>query len=365
MGEAPVFSRQKVAATLEPFVKEKEIAGFVTMVADRSGVKDVTAVGMADIKAGKPMEENTLFWIASMSKAMTAAGVMLLVDEGKVLLDDPVEKHLPEFKGQMVIAEKSDEQVVLKKPVHPITLADCLSHTAGLPFKSLIEQPTLDRIPLRTAVLSHAAAPLIHQPDSKYLYSNAGINIAGRVIEVVSGMDFETYMRERLFLPLGMKDTASFPNLEQASRLAVSYRANADKSDLEAAPISQLHYPLTDEDREPMPGGGFFSTAADVTAFCRMLLNDGLHEGKRILSAKAAAELHRKQTPDNVSEAYGLGLKLNPDGSYGHGGAQATNMLIDPVNGRVAVYLVQVAGYRTDAGKKALGAFQLVARQLP
>lgn len=361
LAEMPATGRQGAAPALQPFVDDNEIAGFITVVSDAQGPRDITVLGMADREKQIPMREDALFWIASMSKPITAVGVLLLVDEGKLKLDDPVEKYIPDFKDQMVIKEKSPDHIVLEKPVRPITIADCLSHTAGLPFKSLIEQPTLDMLPLRIAVLSHAAAPLLHQPGSKYLYSNAGINTAGRIIEIVSGMDYESFMQQRLFAPLGMKDTTSFPSASQVARLARAYKANADKTSLEPTDVSQLFYPLTSQLRHPMPGGGYFSTAADVSAFGRMLLNGGLHAGKRILSDAAVQQLRSRHTPASLNADYGLGVKREADGSYGHDGAYSTNLTIDPTGGRVLVYMVQVAGYRTDKGRSALAAFKRTA----
>ncbi|MDB6007329.1 MAG: hypothetical protein JWR15_4316, partial [Prosthecobacter sp.] len=157
-----------IAGTLQPFVDDQVLAGAVTLVADKDKVLDVSTVGWADIAARKPMTKDAMFWIASMSKPITATAFMMLVDEGKVSLDDPVEKFLPEFKGQMVIAEKDKDHVLLKKPKHPITVRNVLSHTSGLAFKSAVENPTLDMLPLRVAVLSYAAAPLEFEPDTKY-----------------------------------------------------------------------------------------------------------------------------------------------------------------------------------------------------
>ena len=126
-------------ALLTPFVERGELAGAVALVTDAKGTVSVDCVGWADIEAKRPMTPDTLFWIASESKPMTAVAVMMLVDEGKLALDDPVEKHLPEFRSQMLVAEKSETQTVLKKPARPITICDCLSHVSGLPFKSAAE----------------------------------------------------------------------------------------------------------------------------------------------------------------------------------------------------------------------------------
>ena len=353
--------REPIAAALQPFVDRHELAGAVTLVATKDKVLDVETVGWSDIAGKKRMREDAVFWIASMSKAMTAAGLMVLVDEGKVKLDDPVEKYLPEFKGQMVIAEKDADHALLKKPAHPITVRNVLSHTSGLPFKSPIEEPTLDMIPLVTAVKSHAMSALMFEPDSKYQYSNAGINTAGRIIEVVSGMSYEDFMDQRLFTPLGMKDTTFWPNDEQVARLAKSYKPNAAKDNLEETTVTQLHYPLQDRKRQPMPGGGLFSTAADVARFCQLLLNKGMHQGKALLSEAAVKEMTSRQTAPSLKESYGFGLQASP-GNFGHGGAYATNMTVDVERGLITVFMVQHAGF-PGKGKDSGAAFKAAATQ--
>ncbi|WP_395735791.1 serine hydrolase domain-containing protein [Prosthecobacter sp.] len=348
-----------VATALQPFVDGNVLAGAVTLVADKDKVLDVTTVGWADIEAKKPMTKDAIFWIASMSKPITATAFIMLVDEGKVSLDDPVEKYLPEFKGQMVIAEKDTQHVLLRKPRHPITVRNILSHTSGLTFKSAVEDPTLDMLPLRVAVLSYAAAALQFEPDSKYQYSNAGINTAARIIEVVSGMRYEDFMQQRLFTPLGMVDTTFWPTEAQEERIATSYKPNPDKSGLEAMQVTQLHYPLHEHIRQPMPAGGLFSTAADVGRFCQMLLSGGQFGGKRYISEASLKQLQTKQTGEGLN-AYSLGFQLNGT-AFGHGGAYSTHLNIDPAKGIATVFMVQHSGWRTDEGKKILPAFQKAA----
>ena len=145
-----------IAPRLQPFVDSHEIAGAVTLVATRDKVLDLSTVGLADVAAKKAMKPDALFWIASMSKPITSAALMMLVDEGKVKVDDPVEKYLPEFKGQMVIAEQDDAHMLLRKPKHPILVRNILTHTSGLAAHSAIEVPTLDLFPLATRVRSYA-----------------------------------------------------------------------------------------------------------------------------------------------------------------------------------------------------------------
>jgi CubicO group peptidase (beta-lactamase class C family) len=359
-----VFSQapKRITAVLQPFVDDHLLAGAVTLTANKDQVLDVSTVGFANVAEQKPMSPDALFWIASMSKPITATVFMMLVDEGKVSLDDPVEKYLPEFKGQMVTAEKDADHVLLKKPPHPITVRNILSHTSGLPFKSAIEEPTLDMIPLETAVKSHGTQALLFEPDTKYQYSNAGINTAGRIIEVVTGQSYAAFMKARLFDPLAMIDTTFFPTEAQVKRIALSYKATADKTNIEATPIAQLHYPLTDPARQPMPAGGLFSTAVDVSRFCQMILNGGTLDGRRYLSEKAIKEMTRRQTAEGLS-SYGLGWAVSPSG-FGHGGAYSTDMFIDPTAGLITIFMVQNAGWRDPQGKEILPTFRKAAAML-
>ena len=351
--EAPSTS----SSLLKSFVDKRELAGAVALVADKNKVLSVEAVGFADIAAGKVMRQDNIFWIASQTKPMTAVAVMMLVDEGKISLDDPIEKYLPEFRGQMVVAEKDNEHIVLRKPKHPITVRETLNHTSGLPFKSAIEEPTLDGLSLSSAVRSYAMTPLLSEPGTVYRYSNAGINTAARLIEVVAKVRYEDFMQQKLFDPLGMKDTTFWPNEAQSLRVAKSYRPDASKTNLAEFPISQLIHPLSDRvHRFPMPAGGLFSTAIDTSLFCRMLLNNGELDGKRYLSENAIRELSKRQTPPTIKESYGLGFSVSPD-SYGHGGAQATNMEIRSGKSLVLVWMVQHGGFPGE-GAKAQGAFR-------
>ncbi|MBA4017043.1 MAG: serine hydrolase [Pirellula sp.] len=349
----------QLVASVEPFVKQNELAGAVMLVADKDKVLAVDTVGYADIAEKREMAPDALFWIASQSKSLTAAAFMILVDEGKVKLDDPVEKYLPEYADAWVAVEKDAKHMLLQRPAEKITVRRVLSHTSGLPFKSALETPTLDGLPLAVAVRSYAATPLDYQPSTGYRYSNAGINTAGRIIEVVTGLTYEQFMEKRLFEPLGMNDTVIRPSREQLRRLAKGYKPNAAKDGLEETTISQLTYPLDLPTRQPMPAGGYFSTADDIGRFCRMLLNDGLWEGKRVLSVEAVRELSKRQTPENLKESYGLGCSVNGE-QFGHGGAFATNMNIDRANGLVTVWLVQHAGFPGD-GKSAQAAFRKAA----
>ena len=352
----------QIAAAVQPFVDRNELAGAVMLVADKDKILSLETVGFADIENQSRMVEDSMFWIASQSKPITATAVMMLIDEGQLSLDDAVEKHLPEFANQMLIAEKSDsgDRLVLQKPSRPITVRDILSHTSGLPFKSELEEPTLDLYALSARVRSYAMTPLDHEPGTFYRYSNAGINTAARIIEVISEMSFEDFLDQRLFQPLGMKDTTFWPDKSQVARIAKSYKPASNQKGLESLEISQLYYPLTDrQNRYPMPAGGLFSTADDITRFYQMLLSGGKLNGKRYLSQAAVAQLISKQTPDAVEHSYGLGFAISST-SWGHAGAYSTNTSVDTDSGLILVWLVQHAGFPGD-GKNSQNEFRKAA----
>lgn len=350
----------RMAGVLQPFVDRHTLAGAVTLVATKDKVLSLEAVGFADIAAQKAMRTDALFWIASQSKPLTATALMMLVDEGKVRVEDPVEKYLPEFKGQMLAVEQNEDHVLLRKPARPITVKDVLSHTSGLPFASRVE-PKIDMHPLREAVISYALTPLKSQPGTKYEYSNAGINIAGRIIETVSGLPYEKFMAKRLFEPLGMKDTTCRPSPRQLKRLTKSYKPDAAKTGLEETTVSQLTYPLTDPQRGPSPAGGYFSTAQDMARFCQMILNGGVFEGKRYISEAAVRQMTSKQTGESLKDGYGFGWSTGDEGC-GHGGAYATNMTLDRKRGLILIYMVQHAGFPGDGGK-GFDTFKQAARE--
>ncbi len=345
----------KLSTLLQAYVDDHSLAGAVALVADDEKVLATEAVGWMDVAARKPMRPDALFWIASQSKPITAAALMILVDEGKVSVDDPVEKYLPEFKGQLVNLSLDPARPEFKVPRHPILVREILSHTSGLPFKSDIEEPTLDIRPLSTRVQSYAKMSLLFEPGSKSKYSNAGINTAGRIIEVVSGMRFEKFLEARLFKPLGMKDTSFLPAPEQLSRLAKSYKPNARKDGLEECEINQLKYPLSDASREPMPAGGLFSTAADLAVFYQMVANDGAYKGTRILSALSVRQMTSDQSGEAKS-AYGFGFGTNGR-SFTHGGAFNSMTRYDRETKLITVFLGQHAGWIKD-GKTIISSFQ-------
>lgn len=346
-------------APLQSFVDNHQLAGAVTLVATANKILSLEAIGYADIAKPQPMAPDTVFWFASQTKPITATAFMMLVDEGRVGLDDSVEKYLPEFKDQWLKVEEDEAHLLLKKPHHPITIRNILSHTSGLPFASPMEQPSLDGLPLRDATRSYAMSPLEFEPDSQYQYSNEGINTAGRIIEVVSGMTYEEFMDARLLGPLGMTETTFWPSAAQLKRLAKAYKPSAAQTGLEETNLAQLRYPLDDGARYPMPAGGLFSTAEDALKFYQMMLNDGMADGKRYVSAAAVRAMTRKQTGPDVEASYGLGWSVG-DGTFGHGGAYNTNTTIDARRGLITMWLTQHENFAEGVGEQINAAFQEV-----
>lgn len=346
----PVDAASAVAARLQPFIDRHQIAGAVTLIGTRQDVLSTECVGFADIGAQRPMTPDSVFWVASMSKSVTGTAVMMLVSEGKLSLDDPVEKYLPEFSDVKVATTRT-------APRRAVTLRGLLTHTSGVTPHTAVEDH-LDRLNLHENVQSYARTPLTMEPGTRYEYSNGGINTAGRIVEIVSGLSFEEFLRQRLFEPLGMKDTTFWPNADQLGRLAKSYRPNPSGMALEEIPIEQLTYPLDDRRRGVSPAGGLFSTAHDMYLLGRMLLNGGTYAGHRYLTPAAVAEMTTNQIGDlplgtDMNYGYGLGWIIHRTrppgdptgpGTYGAGGAYNTQMGIDPPHDLVSVMMVQQSG---------------------
>jgi sialate O-acetylesterase len=351
----------ELAARLRHYVDDQVMAGAVLLVADaKSGrVLARETLGLADIAGARPMRADDVFWVASMTKPVTAAAFMMLVDEGRAGLDDPVEKHLPGFHN-LRVAKPAGPPV---PPATTITIRHLLSHTAGLRFVNTADKSVIDSVPLKTSVEHLLLDPLEDEPGTKYLYSNAGIDTVGRIIEILSGKPYEQFLQERLFDPLGMTDTTFHPTPAQLRRLAKTYKTTADKKGLAETRTNYLTFPLDAPGRHPSPSGGLFSTAADMLRFCLMLAGEGVLDGRRYLTPEAMRLMTAKQTGPLVAKDYGLGLAVDgaPDRrTFGHGGALKTDMMVE--NGLIRIFLVQQAGI-WSAGDPA-GDFAREARRL-
>jgi CubicO group peptidase (beta-lactamase class C family) len=330
-----------VKETLEPYVKNGDLAGIVTVIADKDKILQLNTLGYADLEQKRPITEDSLFWIASQSKPVTAVAAMILVDEGKLNLDDPVTKYLPELKDLKVIKEQNEKETILVPVDKPITLRHVLSHTSGMVYLPILQAKNkIDILPFSQALYTCAMTPLKAQPGTAHIYSNMGVDIAATVVERVSGLPFETFLEQRLFEPLGMKDTTFFPTTEQLQRLVIAYTQDKDTGKLIPERIGQLSYPLDNRPaRYAEAGGGLFSTPKNLVRFYQMLQGKGEFQGKRILKPESVEEIAKKQTGD-LPNGYGL-CTATGGGSFGHGGAYGTESKVDTKTGLVLLYIVQ------------------------
>jgi CubicO group peptidase (beta-lactamase class C family) len=359
---------------MQRFVDEQKIAGVVTVVGTAKGIVSLEAVGDLRLDPKEPMTKDALFRIASMTKPITATGILILVDDGKLKVDDPVEKHLPEFRGQMLVRERGPDRLVLTKPPRPITLRDLLTHTSGLsaypPGLSDLYRKR-DRS-LAESILAVSQRPLEFEPGSRWSYSNSGIDTLGRVIEVVSGKDYETFLAERIFTPLRMKDTTFRPSKEQLRRLAGMYGVKDGK--LTPAANSLIGPP--ENMRHPIPAGGLYSTGADMARFYRMMLNGGTLDGERVLSEAAVKAMTRVHTGElkcgftpGLGHGLGFGVVREPQGvtamlspgAFGHGGAYGTQSWADPKHGLFVILLIQRVGLPNSDASDMRGELQRLA----
>jgi len=335
----------EVTAAMQPYLDQYKLAGFIGIMADKSGkIHYKNLQGYADVEAKKPIGEDNVFWIASMSKMFVGASIMMLVDEGKVSLDDPVTKFIPQLGKWMVVEEKDKEHVLLKPLVRPVTIRHVLSHTSGLTGMSELQQATgADGFPLKARALSSVTGPLQWQPGDKYQYGNQGMNIAARIVEIVSGVPYEEFLQKRFLDPLGMTETTFWPSDAQIARLAGAYGPNKEKNGYARGDIRFLTKPFSDRvHRFPEAAGGLFSTTHDIFRYGLMLANDGELEGKRYLSHAAMDELRKEQT-GATKVNYSLGYHLR-NGMFGHDGAYGTDLSVNPKTGMVAVFMIQCTG---------------------
>ena len=360
-----------IDAAMQAVIAKNEVAGAVTAVVTKDKVLDLETIGYADVAAKRPMSTDTMFWIASMTKPVTGVAVLMLQDEGKLSVADPVAKYLPEF---------ANLKTPSGKPAN-LTLTQILTHTSGLGEASgpaaQSARTLADLVPI------WLAAPMQYEPGAQWKYTQSGINAAARIVEVVSGMTFDVFVQKRIFDPLGMKDTTFYPTDAQRARLVTAYGKNATTGALAAVPPRADFGP---RNKPPQGNGGLYSTGPDYARFCRMLLNGGTLDGRRYLSAEAMKLLMTPQTGDlptgffqtedrgNHGTNYGWGIAtsilktphdgvasmLSP-GTYGHGGAWGTQAWIDPVKGVAYILMIQRSGLPNSDGSDVRLAFQQAA----
>ena len=360
-----------IGAAMQEKIDQKEIAGAVTVVIARDKILHLESTGYADVATKRAMSPDTLFWIASMTKPITGVAVLMLQDEGKLNVNDRVAKYIPEFENLKAPSGK---------PAN-LTITQILTHTSGL--GEATGEAARNARTLADLVPVWLAAPMKYEPGAKWQYTQSGINLAGRIVEVISGMTFDAFLQKRLFDPLGMKDTTFYPTDAQKARFVTAYAKNKDTGELAAVPPrgdfgSRTH--------PPQGNGGLYSTAHDYARFCQMLLNRGTLDGKRYLSErtfKVLTSVHTGDLPTGFFQAdiygkrganYGWGLgicilrtphdgvaaMLSP-GTFGHGGAWGTQAWIDPVRGVAYLLMVQRSNFPNSDASEVRRAFQQAA----
>ncbi len=335
-------SSPEVTAVMQPYLDSYKLAGVISLIADKDGkVHYKNLLGYADVEAKKPITEDNVFWIASMSKMFAGASIMMLMDEGKITLNDPVTRFIPQLEKWMVVEEKDQAHLLLKPLLRPVTVRHILSHTSGLTGSSELQQVTgYDSTPLKARALSSVTGPLQWQPGDKYAYGNQGMNIAARIVEIVSGLAYEQFLQTRFFDPLGMTETTFWPSDAQIARLAGAYGPNKEKTGYVRGSVAFLTKPFSDRvHRYPEAGGGLFSTTHDIFRYGLMLANDGEFEGKRYLSHAAMDQLRTEQT-GATKVNYSLGYHLR-NGMFGHDGAYGTDLSVNPKTGMIAIFMIQ------------------------
>lgn len=347
-----------IRPAMQAFVDQQEVSGVVTVVGRKDGILSYEAVGNRNLEPKQPMSRDTLFRIASMTKPITAIGIMVLVDEGKLKVEEPVETYLPEFQGQMLVAARDKDSVTLKKPARPIQVRDLLTHTSGLPGApppGIADLYVKRQHTLAEGVMAFSQRPLDFEPGSKWSYCNTGIDTLGRIIEVVSGQPYEEFLRKRIFEPLEMTDTTFYPSADQLHRVAMTYA----KKDGVLTPDMRSVLALPKEARYPIPAGGLYSTGADLAKLYQMMLGKGARGKVRILSEESVATMTKVQTgelktgfTDGMGFGYGWAVVREPKGvnemlspgTFGHGGAFGTQGWIDPTQDLFVVLLIQRVG---------------------
>lgn len=363
----------RVTAAMQQFVDNGQLAGVVTMAARDSKIVHFEAVGHRDIAAGDEMATDDIFRIYSMTKPITGVAMMILYEEGKFKLSDPVEKYIPEFKDLQVAAgEDANGNLITEPPNHKMTMRELMSHTGGLTY-GLFSQSKVDDMyndadvlnadsTLQDMIDKLAKIPLRQQPGSAWHYS-VSVDVQGYVVEKLAGQKFGDFLEERIFEPLGMRDTDFYVPEEKASRLAQVYGYGPDGALLAQEGFGGANNYLLDQAFES-GGGGLVSTAMDYMRFAQMVANGGVLDGVRILAPLTVDIMHRNQLPKSVAgiglgargTTFGLDFAIVEDpveaesyskGEYYWGGAAGTWFWIDPVEDLVFVGMIQQFGGRT------------------
>ena len=374
----------RITQALESSVDQGHIAGAIGVVARKGKIAYWQNVGMADLEGERVMADDAIFRIFSMTKPIVSVALMILYEEGKFSLKDEVKQHIPELGGLKVwVAGKE------VTPDREMTVQDLMRHTSGMTY-GLFGDSRVDEMYNDAEVLSGnktvaefveklSKLPLKHQPGTRWDYS-VSVDVQGRLIEVLSGMDLATYMSERVFKPLDMRDTAFRMTEEKSDRFAQVYKKTKDEQGIEPANDGRTNR-YYEETQWYSGGGGLVSTTRDYLRFCQMLLNGGILDGTRILSRKTV-ELMTIDHTGSISSAssilaagYGFGLNfavhvdpaksgLNGSvGEYNWGGLAGTSFWIDPAEELIGIYMIQMMPprYANGAGQFKRLVYQSIA----
>ncbi len=359
----------KLHEAMQGLVEEGRLAGITTMIARHGRIADFRTYGYRDIEADDPMAEDDIFRIYSMSKPITGVALMMLYEEGKFRLSDPVRRYIPEFADLKVAASWGPEGPVLEDADHAMTIRELMTHTAGLAYGIGDPHPA-DRLYASEGVLDSsgtledmihklAELPLRQQPGTRWSYSIA-VDVQGYLVEVLSGQPFDEFLQEQIFDPLGMVDTGFHVPSEDHGRFAQVYGYDEDRA-LVAPPSSDAPVgsrPFLDPATFFSGGGGLVSTTMDYMRFCQMLLNGGELDGVRLLSPTTVEMMSRNHLPREMGEyapgaGFGLDFSVVLDpveagsvsaGEYSWGGAAGTWFWIDPVEDLIFVGMIQQFG---------------------
>jgi CubicO group peptidase (beta-lactamase class C family) len=343
----------EIPIRMKEYVDAHQTAGTVTIVARHGRVASFEAVGYQDLASKAPMRKDSLFRIASLTKPVTCAGIMVLVDEGKLSVIDPVEKFLPEFKGLKMNSCQGNSGYNCPgvAPARPINIEDLMKHTSGLPAGAESRDKAHPPQTLAERAVAGARLQLLFEPGTAWNYSNIGYDILGRIIEVVSKQPYDQFLQQRIFEPLGMKDTSFFPTKERLSRLATLYTLTDKGLERSARPFPPPGPQI------PAPAGGLISSAEDMLRFNMMIRNKGILDGHRVLSPAAVKLMTTSHTSDikagwvpGVGHGYGYEVVRNADGMFRYnsigsivkGGAFRTYEFFDPEKDLVGVFMMQL-----------------------
>ena len=345
----------RIPARMKSFVDSGTVAGTVTLVARHGKIAALDAVGYTDLESKQALRTDAIFQLHSMTKPVVAIAAMMLAEEGKLSILDPVEKHLPEFRGQRVLTGDT-----LKRPTRLITIRDLMTHTAGMipnPPAGIGELHGALHKTLGEVVLVVSQTPLDFDPGTKWQYSNPGIATLARIVEVVGGMPFEKFIEARIFTPLGMKDTFIYPPKEKWLRMPTAYILKDGKPlKYTADPLGEGVMKFRAGAKYPLPEGGLYSTANDLFLLYQMMLNGGQLNGQRIFSRHSVETMTQVHTGTLSTSGPGMGYGLAwavardnaaaplSEGTYGHGWRYGTYCFIDPKRDMIGIFMIHREG---------------------